>query len=105
MLQSQPDGKTEVVSETDYLLKSGSNAKYQLLSEIQGEIFDSSEYARTVMIERATNSINRHIENAVLRANERFGIAQAKNEVKESIIPDDIAYVDLGNGLKGKVRI
>jgi hypothetical protein len=107
MLHMHDDGRNEVVSETDYLLKHSSNSKYQLFSEIQGEIFETAEKAKLTMIERATLSITRHIENALKRANESFGLgADITNKsvhISEEI--SESAYVDLGNGLKGRIRL
>jgi hypothetical protein len=99
------DGRNEVISETDFLLKSSSNAKYQLFSEILGEVFESADKAKSTMIERATHSINRHIENALKRANESFGMGTEVSDIPHKTEDsDETAYVDLGNGLKGRVR-
>jgi hypothetical protein len=102
MLHMHADGRNEVVSETDYLLKHSSNSREQLFSEIQGEVFESADKAKITMIERATISINRHIENALKRANESFGLSEQVHKVENDV---EAAYIDLGNGLKGRVRI
>ena len=100
---------SEVVSETDYTLRSGGpSPKHTHLSNIQGEVFESAEHARTEMIERATRSINKHIEIAASRASEWFGESSQKQENHFSnvnIDEDDATYVDLGNGMKGRVRL
>lgn len=105
MLHLHPDGRNEVVSETDYLLKSISNSKNLLSSEINGEIFESAEKAKSTMIERATMTISRHIENAVKKANDAFGMIPAQTSFRKDEIVDESAYIDLGNGIKGRVRI
>ena len=105
MLHLHPDGRNEVVAETDYLLKYSVNSKNHLFSEINGEVFESAEKAKSIMIERATISINRHIENALKRANEAFGVVSQQIKPRKEEITDESAYVDLGNGIKGRVRI
>ena len=100
---------SEVVTETDYALRSGgSNPKLNYLSNIQGEVFESSEHARTAMIERATRSINKHIEVAIGKASEWYGnhakvhLDEENEEFDEN---DETALVDLGNGVKGRIKM
>ena len=67
-------GASGVTTETEYSLRSGgASPKYTYLSNIQGEVFESHEHARTAMIERATRSINKHIEIALNKAAEWYG--------------------------------
>jgi len=105
MLHLHAEGKNEVITETDWLLKPSSGSKYHLISEINGEIFESADKAKSTMIERATASINRHIENALKRADESFGLSLSNKPHLVNDELEDAAYVDLGNGLKGRVRI
>jgi hypothetical protein len=97
----------EISTETEYSLKSGgANPKHYLLSSIQGEVFESAEHARTVMLDRATRSVNKHIELAVNKATEWFAETAAEPEEDSYSTGDsDTAYVDLGNGVKGKLRL
>jgi hypothetical protein len=97
---------SEISIEIDYLLRmEGKNPKNVYLSAIQGEIFDSAQTARDVLVERATNSIDRHISSAMSKAQEWYGnssVAQEENDIQEE---DEVAYVDLGNGVKARVKI
>lgn len=58
---------------TSYMVRGGTDPKAQLLiTDVDGEIFDSAEKAKTELIERATNSINRLIAHAVQKAGEWY---------------------------------
>jgi len=104
MLHLHPDGRNEVISEIDYLLKSSSSSKNILFSEINGELFESSEKVKSTMIERATRTISRHIENAIKRANDSFGLKTTISHQNSEEV-DDTTYIDLGNGIRGRVKI
>lgn len=57
-----------------YLLQGGSNKTATvLLNEIDGEIFDSSEKARQVLVKRATSQINKLVDAAVSKSKEWYG--------------------------------
>lgn len=98
----------EISTDIDYSLRQGgASLKHWHLSNIQGEVFESAEHARSVMIDRATRSINKHIEIAMSKAAEWFG-GEAKHQasVAEDVEEnEETAYVDLGNGIKGKVKL
>lgn len=58
---------------TSYMVRGGTDPKAQLLiTEVDGEIFDSAERAKTVLIERATASISRMIDMATQKAAEWY---------------------------------
>jgi hypothetical protein len=99
----------EIVTETDYTLRSGGpNPKHTFFSDMQGEVFESAEHARAAMIERATKSINRHIDLAISKAAEWYGSnpkASADKDQNDFNEIDETAYVDLGNGMKGRVKL
>ena len=100
----------EINVEVDYLLYAGGkNPKYTNLSLIKGEIFDSSEAARNILISRATQSINKHIEVAIKKAESWYGAIESSQTVLEddavSYSEEDMALVDLGNGVKARVRM
>jgi hypothetical protein len=58
---------------TSYMVRGGSDPKAQLLiSEVDGEIFDSAEKAKSVLIDRATGSIVRLMDAAVQKAKEWY---------------------------------
>lgn len=65
--------KTLDGEKTSYVFRGGTDPKAQLLlAEIDGEVFDSAEKARVVLIERATQSINRLVTSAVNKAREWY---------------------------------
>lgn len=101
----------EIVVEVDYLLYAGGkNPKYTNLSLVKGEIFESAEAARNILILRATQSINKHIETAIKKAENWYGVTEANVSDEQSLLhspetEDDMALVDLGNGVKARVRM
>lgn len=82
--------KTLRGDDTKYLLQGGSdkNAKI-ILDEIDGEIFDSAEKARTTLITRATQQVNNIVNLAIKKSNEWYGV-QAEEKQIETIenLPD-----------------
>ena len=58
---------------TSYMVRGGTDPKAQLLiTDVDGEIFDSAEKAKSELIERATASIGRLIAHAVQKAGEWY---------------------------------
>ena len=58
---------------TSYMVRAGNDPKAQILiGDIDGEIFDSADKAKAVLIERATASIARLVDNAVQKAQEWY---------------------------------
>lgn len=58
---------------TSYMVRGGTDPKAQLLiTDVDGEIFDSAEKARTTLVERATASISRLVDVAVQKAAEWY---------------------------------
>lgn len=58
---------------TSHMVRGGTDPKAQLLiSEVDGEIFDSAEKAKQVLVERATASITRMVDAAVQKAGEWY---------------------------------
>jgi hypothetical protein len=82
--------KTLRGDDTKYLLQGGSdkNAKI-ILDEIDGEIFDSAEKARTTLIARATQQVNNIVNLAIKKSSEWYGV-QAEEKQIETIenLPD-----------------
>lgn len=59
--------------ETSYVVRGGSDPKAQLLiSDIDGEVFDSAEKAKTMLIDRATGNIVKLVDTAVQKAREWY---------------------------------
>ena len=58
---------------TTYMVKAGASSEKTLsISEIDGEVFDSSEKAKKVLIDRVTASITQRIDHAVSKAREWY---------------------------------
>lgn len=58
---------------TSYMVRAGNDPKAQILiSDIEGEIFESADKAKEVLIERATTNIARLVNNAVQKAQEWY---------------------------------
>lgn len=61
--------KTLQGEETKYVLQAGSDKSTTVfLDQIDGEIFDSAEKARTTLVKRATNVVNKIIDAAVQKS-------------------------------------
>ena len=99
--------KGQIVSDYDYVLHAGAdNPKVWSLSAIKGEIFSSAEDVRKSLVERAVSSINKHVDSAVAKAAEWYGeTLPPQREELRSTEEDDAAYIDLGGGVKGKIRM
>lgn len=58
---------------TSYMIRGGSDPKAtMMITDIDGEIFDSSDRARSVLIDRATKSINKLVDTAVTKSKEWY---------------------------------
>jgi len=65
--------KTLEGTETDYVLRAGgAESKTIHLKEIQGEIFETADRARSILTERATRSVVRMVEAAHKKAQEWY---------------------------------
>lgn len=65
--------KTLKGQEVSYLLQAGSDpASTILLNKIEGEVFETSEKARSVLIKRASDQIDRLVDNAVKKSSEWY---------------------------------
>lgn len=66
--------KTLEGEEINYKVRGGQDANATLMvNEIDGEIFDSSEKARSALTDRATRSISKIVDIAVQKASEWYG--------------------------------
>lgn len=58
---------------TLYMLRAGADpTKMIALGEVDGEIFDSSEKAKDVLLERVTGTINKRVDDAIAKAKEWY---------------------------------
>jgi hypothetical protein len=68
--------KTLQGEEIQYLLQGGSDkTSTVLLNQVDGEIFDESEKARSILVQRATSQINRLVDAAVTKSKEWYGVS------------------------------
>jgi len=66
--------KTLSGEDVKYLLQAGADKSSTImLDQVEGEIFDFAERARTELIKRATAQINRLVDNANVKAREWYG--------------------------------
>lgn len=66
--------KTLMGEEINYILQAGPDKTKKIsIDHIDGEIFESSEKARQVLIERATQQINRLVDAAISKTSEWYG--------------------------------
>ena len=66
--------KTLQGEDVKYLLRAGSDkSSTVMLDQIDGELFDSADVARSVLIKRATTQVNRLIDMAVKKSQEWYG--------------------------------
>lgn len=73
-----------------YVLQAGTGSKTVMLDQIDGEFFDSSDKARTILVERATRQIHRLIDSAIKKADEWY---KANNNPAMQTI-DDLPDLD-----------
>lgn len=64
-----------------YSLQAGSGSSTIMLDQVDGEIFDTAEKARKTLIQRATQQINKLVDNAIKKSNEWY-----KSSEKEQIV-------------------
>lgn len=66
--------KTLKGQEVSYLLQAGSDPSSTiLLDKIEGEVFETSDKARSILTKRASDQIDRLVDNAVKKSSEWYG--------------------------------
>lgn len=77
LAKSTLDGDT-----TTYMVRGQDPAKPLAISEIDGEVFDSAERAKKVLIERVSQSISQRVDQAMEKAKEWYpsGFESAKDD-------------------------
>lgn len=66
--------KTLQGEEVQYKLAGGVNPpQFVMLDEIDGEVFDSAETARSVLLKRASDQVNKIVNAAILKSKEWYG--------------------------------
>lgn len=102
--------KTLKGEEVNYVLQSGEdfNSKV-MLTQVEGEIFETSEEARSVLVERATSQIDRIIQNAVNNAKNWYSLESQINEqeiheLPQKIQSEDVDLVTLPDGTVARLK-
>ena len=100
---------TEKGKETEYTVRFPDRSKTEAnINALKGSIFNSIAEVENFMIENSTKAIKEMVSAAGDLQNQAFPSDTSKEESKELKEPskDDkinAAYVDLGNGTKGKI--
>lgn len=70
--------------ETSFIVRGGQDPKAQVnLKDVDGEVFESSASARTALIERATQSINRLVDMAIEKSKEWYNEVEPEEDVQQ----------------------
>ena len=105
--------------EVKYVLQAGSGSSTVMLDQVDGEIFDSAEKARKILVQRATQQINRLVDNAVKKSVEWYKSIEKEQDVqsiedlpdlssKEDVplqVREESASVVLPDGTVAKVKL
>lgn len=96
---------------TTYVLQGGSDANSTVeLDQVDGEIFESSEEVRQVLLTRVTNQITKIVESAITRSKEWYGTqpSNARDDILESDAPQSSVgtetLVTLPDGTKARLK-
>lgn len=75
--------KTLQGDDVKYLLQGGTDKGSRvILDEIDGEIFESAEKARTVLVSRATQQVNNIVNLAIKKSREWYGVQSEEKQVE-----------------------
>ena len=103
--------KTLRGEEVNYVVQAGASQESNiLLNQIEGEIFDTPEEARSILVARATKQIEKLVENAVEKSKEWYGSSAAVDEGTIHELPspadpgDDSEVVVLPDGTRARLR-
>ena len=106
--------KTLKGQEVSYLLQAGSDPTSTiLLDKIEGEIFETSDKARSVLTKRASDQIDRLVDNAVKKSSEWYSKSVVVPQTIEGLpdfdrqdtAGDEAATVTLPDGSVAKVKL
>jgi hypothetical protein len=103
--------KTLRGEEVNYVVQAGSDVNTTiLLSQIEGEIFETPDEARRVLVARATDQIDRLVSVAVAKANDWYALQADEQEVHE--LPEEIpekeretGFVTLPDGTVARIKM
>lgn len=71
--------------EVKYALKSGAENNVIMLDQIDGEVFESAEAVREVLVGRVTRQLNKMVEVAVSKAKEWYGHESNSTALREKL--------------------
>ena len=76
--------------EVRYLLRGGGPEKSStvFLDQVDGEVFDSAEKARSTLVVRATSQINRLVDAAIAKSSEWYGVEPGPRPQTIDDLPD-----------------
>ncbi|NBW09580.1 MAG: hypothetical protein EBR82_16300 [Caulobacteraceae bacterium] len=112
--------KTLKGEETRYLLQGGTDKTSTVfLDEVDGEVFDSAEMTRDILVRRATAQVNRLVDTAVQKSKEWYAgrdpqtiqglpdLAPPRSTPQLEVVRDDDerATVVLPDGTVAKIKI
>lgn len=92
--------------EVNYVLQAGSNPSNTiLLNDIEGEVYATAKEAKTVLIGRATEQIEKIIQNSVKKAEEWYSKTEVEQETSEnSSFDEDEHVVTLPDGTTARLK-
>ena len=103
--------KTLKGEEVNYVVQAGSDVNSTiLLSQIEGEIFETPGEARRVLVSRATEQIDRLVSAAVAKAKDWYALQVDEHEVHE--LPEETpvnesvsGFVTLPDGTVARIKM
>lgn len=109
--------KTLSGEEVRYVLQAGSDQTTTVfLDQVDGEVFDSSETARDVLVKRATKMVNKLVDSAVAKARQWYQVKEVEPQTIEDLPDfsaalsddsreDDSTSVMLPDGTVAKIKM
>ena len=110
-----------------YMARLGSSSEHIAIVDIDGDIYESADKLRKVLVDRATTSLNKIIDNAIQKSREWYptgfasdtsdqlaSVRKPRSQKKVSEQPviqptmtdaDDESFVELSDGTKARVRL
>ena len=103
--------KTLKGEEVNYVVQAGSDVNSTiLLSQIEGEIFETPGEARRVLVSRATEQIDRLVSAAVAKAKDWYALQVDEHEVHElpeetPVNESESGFVTLPDGTVARIKM
>jgi DNA recombination-dependent growth factor C len=90
-----------------YIVKVGRASKHVPLSELDGEVFESVDLLREILMKKVMNTVNSVVDNAVLKASEWYQhpeVVSPLSETPQSQL-DETVVVTLPDGQVANVKM